>query len=166
MYFFSILARYNTPPIRAVDLSTHRGYHQRTMNSTSSSLPSSPIGPIGHRRKSDSKSSIILFSSFIIFSLYSILVVGNELNSSNTNSSDTRQSHISSSSPPSSYAASSSHIAEMDDYDYDLDSGYNDEYDSPLFLSSTYLIPTSPWYDIPVADEMFIWVMEFLFSFF
>ncbi len=79
-----------------------------------------------------------------------------------TNSSETRQSHISYSSPPSSYAASSSHIAEIDDYDCDLDSGYNDELDSPLLSSSsTYLIPTSPWYDIPIADEMFVWVIFF-----
>ena len=74
------------------------------------------------------------------------------------NSIDIRQSHIFCSSPPSSYAASSSHLAEIDDHDCDLDSGYNDELDSPLLPSSVYLIPTSPWYDLPVADEIFIWV--------
>ena len=81
------------------------------------------------------------------------------MNSSTTNSSDTRQSHISYSSPTSSYAASSSHVTEIDDYDCDLDSGYNDEHDSLLFTSSVCVIPTSPWYDIPMADEMFIWVI-------
>jgi hypothetical protein len=82
-----------------------------------------------------------------------------ESNFSITNSTETRQSHISCSSPPSSYAASSSHIAEIDDYDCDLDSGYNDEFDPTLLPSSTYSIPTSPWYDIPIADEIFIWVI-------
>jgi RNA recognition motif-containing protein len=135
-------ARYNIPPIRAADLSIHRGHHHRIVNtssSSSSSLSSPPIGPIGHQQKSRSKSNI------------------SELISSMTNSSDTRQSHMSFSSPPSSYAASSSHVAEIDDYDCDLDSGYHDEHDSPLLSTSTYLIPTSPWYDMPIADEMFIW---------
>jgi len=45
----------------------------------------------------------------------------------------------------------------MDDYDYELDSGYNDEFDSPMLSTSTRVIPTSPWYDLPIADEMFIW---------
>ncbi|CAF2708653.1 unnamed protein product [Rotaria sp. Silwood2] len=129
-------ARYNIPPIRAIDLSNHRGHHHRIINSLPSSLSPPSIGPIGHRRKTHSKS----------------------FTSESTNSSDTRQSHISCSSPSSSYAASSSHITEMDDFDCDLDSGYNDEHDSLLLLSSAaYLIPTSPWYDMPIADELFIW---------
>jgi len=127
--------RYNIPPIRAIELSTRRGHHHSISNTLSLSLSPPPTGPIGHRRKSQSKS----------------------ITSESTNSSETRQSHITYSSPPSSYAASSSHVAEIDDYDCDLDSGYNDELDPPLLSSSTYLIPTSPWYDIPIADEMFIW---------
>ncbi|CAF0798350.1 unnamed protein product [Adineta steineri] len=127
-------ARYNIPPIRAADVSTNRVPY-RTVVNTSLSPP--PIGPIGHRRESHRKS---------------------KSNSSIANTSETRRSHPSFSSPPSSYAASSSHIAEIDDYDCDLDSGYNDEYDSPLIITSTtYSIPTSPWYDIPIADEVFIW---------
>jgi len=131
--------RYNIPPIRAVDLLTHRGPCHSITNTSVSSLSPPPIGPIGNRRKHQSKSTM------------------SESNLSINNSTETRQSHVSCSSPSSSYAASSSHIAEIDDYDYDLDSGYNDELDSPLLSSSTSLIPTSPWYDIPVTDEMFIW---------
>ncbi|CAF1444098.1 unnamed protein product [Rotaria magnacalcarata] len=139
-------ARYNIPPIRATDLAPQRGSHQRIVNISSSPVsppppPTTTIGSISHRQKSHSKS------------------INSELNSSITNSIDIRQSHKSFSSPPSSYAASSSHVTEIDDYDCDLDSGYNDEHDSPLLLSSsvTHLIPTSPWYDMPIADEMFIW---------
>jgi hypothetical protein len=93
-----------------------------------------------------------LSSSF--FSVLFSLVAPSE-----SNSSETRQSHNSYSSPPSSFSASSSHIAEIDDYDCDLDSGYNDELDSPLLSSTIYLIPTSPWYDLPIVDEMFVWVI-------
>jgi len=128
-------ARYNIPPIRAIDSSTRRGHHHSISNTWSSSLSPPPVGPVGHRRKSQSKSTT----------------------SESTICSETRQSHITYISPPSSYAASSSHVAEIDDYDYDLDSGYNDELDPPLLSSSIHLIPTSPWYDIPIADEMFIW---------
>jgi len=131
--------RYNIPPIRAVDGTTRRGHHHSIVNTLLSSLSPPPIGPIGHRRKSHSKSTPC------------------ESNSSTINSSETRQSRNSYSSPPSSYTASSSHSAEIDDYDCDLDSGYNDELDLPLLSSTAYLIPTSPWYDIPIADEMFIW---------
>jgi hypothetical protein len=131
--------RYNIPPIRAVDLSTHRGNQHSITNTSLASLSPPPVGPIGPRRKNQSKSAT------------------SESNFSITNSTETRQSHISCSSPPSSYAASSSHIAEIDDYDCDLDSGYNDEFDPTLLPSSTYSIPTSPWYDIPIADEIFIW---------
>lgn len=85
-----------------------------------------------------------------------------ESNSPTTNSCDTRQPNKCFSSPPSSYAASSSHITEIDDYDGDIDSGYIDEHDSPLLSSSsTCLIPTSPWYDMPIADELFVWVITF-----
>lgn len=81
-----------------------------------------------------------------------------ESTTSTVHSIDIRQSQLSFSSSPSSYAASPSHIAEIDDHDCDLDSGYNDELDCPLLPSSLCLIPTSPWYDLPVADGMFIWV--------
>jgi hypothetical protein len=135
-----------------MDLSTHRGHHHPIINTL---LSPPAIGPIGHQRKS---MNLLLYFSF---SVELFLIAISESNSSMTNSSETRQSHISYSSPPSSYAASSSHVAEIDDYDCDLDSGYNDELDSPLLSSSTtYLIPTSPWYDIPIADEMFIWVIN------
>jgi hypothetical protein len=111
-----------------------------------------PIDPIGHRRKNRSKKSTTYrFSFFSNLQFFFIAPFS-------SNSSELRQSHGSCSSPPSSYATSQSHIAEIDDYDCDLDSGYNDELDSPLLSSSTSLIPTSPWYDIPIADEIFIWV--------
>jgi len=97
----------------------------------------------------------LLFFFIVSFSFQAT----SESNLSTINSTETRQSHISHSSPPSSYATSSSHVNEIDDYDCDLDSGYNDEFDPPLLPSSTYFIPTSPWYDIPVADEIFIWVI-------
>ena len=157
---FFILARYNIPPIRAVDLSTHRGHHRPISNIASSSLSPPPIAPIGRRRKSQSKSSM---NSLFFFFFYCLLFLlgSSESNLSTTNFSEIRQSHVTCSSPPSSYAASSSHVAEIDDYDCDLDSGYNDEFDSPLLPPSTYLIPTSPWYDIPIADELFIWVIIF-----
>jgi hypothetical protein len=135
----------------------------------SPTLPPPPpptIGSIGHRQKSHSKSSINLIDFLFHFPIYlSCLIVNSEQNSSITNSIDIRQCHKSFSSPPSSYAASSSHITEIDEYDCDLDSGYNDEHDSPLLLLSSssssvvHLIPTSPWYDMPIADEMFIWVI-------
>ena len=80
---------------------------------------------------------------------------------STVNSIDIRQSQLSCSSSPSSYAASPSHIAEIDDHDCDLDSGYNDELDCPLLPSSLCPIPTSPWYDLPIAHGMFIWVSIF-----
>ncbi len=97
----------------------------------------------------------------LFFLFYFLFLATSESNFSTTNSSEPRQSHMTYSSPPSSYTASTSHVAEIDDYDCDLDSGYNDEQDSPLLPSTTYLIPTSPWYDIPIADEMFIWVIIF-----
>lgn len=82
-----------------------------------------------------------------------------------TNSVEIHQSQISSSlSPSSSYTASSSHITEIEDHDCDLDSGYNDEVDP----SSNSSIPTSPWLDTPISDEMFVWVLLlflFLFNF-
>lgn len=103
-----------------------------------------------------------LLFSFVFFCIDQLFFLAtSESNVSTTNSTETRQSHNTYSSPPSSYAASSSHIAEIDDYDCDLDSGYNDELDPPLLTSSTHLIPTSPWYDTPIADEMFVWVNIF-----
>lgn len=136
--------RYNIPPIRAADVPNHRGHHQhnhhhRVVSTSSSSVSPPSMGPIGYRQTSQSKSN------------------NSELNSSATNSSDTRQSHVSVSSPSSSYAASLSYINDVDDYDCDLDSGYNDEHDSPILSSSTTLIPASPWYDMPIADEIYIW---------
>ena len=77
-----------------------------------------------------------------------------------TKSQPVGQGNVSCSSPSSSYAASSSHITEIDDHDCDLDSGYNDEVDTPLLSTSTHTTPTSPWYDLPPADEMFIWVID------
>ncbi|UJR33856.1 hypothetical protein I4U23_021277 [Adineta vaga] len=122
--------RYNIPPIRAVDLANHRGHDSAMINTTSSSKSPPSIGPIGHRKKTQTKSKMI--------------------SSSRTISETRQQSHTSYPSPPSSYATSSSHIAEIGDYDCELDSGYSDEFDSPL--SST-----SPWSDTTIADEMFIW---------
>lgn len=123
--------RYNIPPIRAVDMLNHRGHHHSIVNALSSSTSTPPpVGPIGHRRKIQGKSN---------------------------NSEPTASATGSCSSPSSSYAASSSHIAENEDHDCDLDSGYNDEFDSPLLSSSTHAAPPSPWYDLPITDEMFIW---------
>jgi len=51
----SKLARYNIPPIRAADLAIHRGHHHAIVKT---SLSPPPIGPIGHRRKRQSKSSM------------------------------------------------------------------------------------------------------------
>lgn len=125
------ITRYNIPPIRAVDYSAHRGHHHATNNISSLSKSPPCIGPIGHRRK-----------------------IQNRSNNSTTNPVEIQQSQISSSvSPPSSYAASSSHITEIEEHDCDLDSGYNDDVDPSLTSS----IPTSPWLDTPISDEMFIW---------
>jgi len=59
-YFSCLLARYNIPPIRAVDYSTHRGghYHHHAISHIST-LSKSPtrVGTIGHRRKIQNKSS-------------------------------------------------------------------------------------------------------------
>jgi RNA recognition motif-containing protein len=69
-----ILARYNIPPIRAVDLSTHRGHHHSITNTSILSLSPPPIGPIGPRRKTKSKSGMktrIFFISHCLFSLSS-----------------------------------------------------------------------------------------------
>ncbi|CAF1201681.1 unnamed protein product [Adineta ricciae] len=118
--------RYNIPPIRAVDLANYRGHYHTSF------APRSPprVGPIGHRKKTQAKTMTL------------------EKSSTSTKVPDV---HTIVSSPPSSYAASSSsHIAEIDDYDCELDSGYNDEFDSPV--SST-----SPWSDTLNTDEMFIW---------
>jgi len=134
------ITRYNIPPIRAVDYSTHRGghYHHHAISHIST-LSKSPtrVGTIGHRRKIQNKST------------------PTEPINPTTNSVEIHQSQISSSSlsPPSSYTASSSHITEIEDHDCDLDSGYNDEVD-PSTNSS---IPTSPWLDTPISDEIFVW---------
>jgi len=132
--------RYNIPPIRAIDHSTHRG-HPHTINNIPS-LPKSPprVGPIGHRRKNKSKPT------------------ASESKSLKTSSIDIHQSQKPSSlSPLSSYSVSSNHITETEDHDCDLDSGYYDEFDPSLLPPPTSLIPTSPWLDTPVSDEMFIW---------
>jgi hypothetical protein len=73
-YCFLILARYNIPPIRAVDLSTHRGHHHSITNTSILSLSPPPIGPIGPRRKTKSKSGMksrIFFISHCLFSFSS-----------------------------------------------------------------------------------------------
>lgn len=135
------ITRYNIPPIRAVDYSTHRGghhHHHHHAISHVSTLSKSPthVGTIGHRRKIQNKSTTT------------------EPINPTTNSVEIHQSQISSSlSPSSSYTASSSHITEIEDHDCDLDSGYNDEVDP----SSNSSIPTSPWLDTPISDEMFVW---------
>lgn len=57
--FFVNLVRYNIPPIRAIDLSNHRGHHHAIVSALSSSTSSPPpIAPIGHRRKIQAKSSM------------------------------------------------------------------------------------------------------------
>lgn len=98
------------------------------------------------------------FSSFDRLKIEFSFLATSESTVSTVNSIDIRQSQLSCSSSPSSYAASPSHIAEIDDHDCDLDSGFNDELDCSLLLTSLCQIPTSPWYDVPVADGMFIWV--------
>lgn len=120
--------RYNIPPIRAVDSTVQRGQHSLGVHPP---LQAS-IAPIGHRRKVAAKSNNC------------------ESNCSLRTSQTSSHSHVSCSSPPSSYTASSSHVAEIDDYDCDLDSGYNDESDAPLLSASA-------WHDFPMSDELFIW---------
>lgn len=131
--------RYNIPPIRANDAASTRSHHHVSTHPTSSTI-SPPIAPIGHRRKVTGQSSICGSNSSIGKSHKSI-----------------RSQLSSSSSPPSSYTASSSHITEIDDYDCDLDSGYNDEFDNPLLSSTINTGSTSAWHDLPMTDEMFIW---------
>jgi len=130
--------RYNIPPIRAVDMSNHRGHHHTIVNALASSTSTPPpIAPIGHRRKLQGKST------------------NSQPNCSTAKSSPAVT--VTCSSPSSSYAASTSHTTENEDHDCDLDSGYNDESDTPFLSSSSHAAPPSPWYDLPVTDEMFIW---------
>lgn len=129
--------RYNIPPIRASDIVQHRGHTNTTVHPASSTNIS--IAPIGHRRKLTGQS------------------INSESNCSIEKSRNSTRSQVSCSSPPSSFTASSSHVAEIDDYDCDLDSGFNDEFENPLLSSTTNTGPTSAWHDLPMSDEMFIW---------
>lgn len=54
-----ILARYNIPPIRAVDFTTHRDQHPAIVSPSPSYSSPPAIDPIGHRRNPKSQSGTI-----------------------------------------------------------------------------------------------------------
>lgn len=122
------------PPLRAADLPSYGGpYRDLSLVLPPSEFTPLPVHSRDHQHHSESKALVM-------------------------HSHKCSHSSTSCSSPPSSYAASSTHVAEIDDYDCDLDSGYHDESESPVTsLSSTSGITNLPWCDTPLADEVFVW---------
>ncbi len=65
-----VLARYNIPPIRAIDLANQRGHHHRSITNTVVTVSPSPVGPIGPRNKNNKSKSGMRSQIFFIFIVY------------------------------------------------------------------------------------------------